>query len=285
MLRSDPAKAGARLEVRRLAMPPVNSRDSVPPERLAIATLAERPELRAQLFSAEFGAAVPQFMRHDPVASLYYADKALDRYLDFALAAVDREEPDRVIARGLSVPFAFRDGTTGRNELPLGGWDAVIRWADADWRVGRRPTAVSALEIIVLPAYRGRGVSQLMLEAMIANVWTRGFGDLYAPLRPSDKHLEPLVPFAEYVARTRGDGLPHDSWLRAHVRAGARIVRIAPCSMVIAGTLAEWSQWTGMNFARSGDIVVPGALSPVHVSAEHDHAVYVEPNLWVHHRV
>jgi hypothetical protein len=30
---------------------------------------------------------------------------------------------------------------------------------------------------------------------------------------------------------------------------------------------------------------VPGALSPVHVSAEHDHAVYVEPNLWVHHRV
>jgi GNAT superfamily N-acetyltransferase len=256
-----------------------------PPERLAIATLAERPELRAQLESAEFGAAMPQFMRHDPIAALYYADKALDRYLDFALAAVDRDAPDRVVARGLSVPFAFRDGTAGRNELPLGGWDAVIRWADADWRAGRRPTVVSALEIIVLPPYRGRGVSQLMLEAMIANVWARGFGDLYAPLRPSDKHKEPLVPFGDYVSRTRGDGLPHDSWLRVHVRAGARIVKIAPCSMVIAGTLAEWSGWSGMNFDRSGDIVVPGALSPVHVSAEHDHAVYVEPNLWVHHRV
>ena len=261
------------------------TKHTFPPGRLAVSTLSERPELRAQVFSAEFAAAWPEFMRHDPTAWLYYADSALDRYLDFALAAVDRDEPDRAIARGFSVPFALRDGTAGRNALPLGGWDAVIGWADADWRAGRRPTVVSALEITVLPPYRGRGISLLMLEAMIANMWTRGFGDLYAPLRPSDKHREPHVPFADYVARTRGDGLPQDSWLRAHVRAGGRIVRIAPYSMVIAGSLAEWSEWTGMNFACSGDIVVPGALSPLHVSREHDHAVYVEPNLWVHHRV
>jgi len=258
---------------------------SFPAEQLAVATLAERPELRPQLFSAGFAAAVPEFLRHDPTAALYYADSALDRYVDFALAAVDRDEPDRVVARGFSVPFAFRDGTAGRNELPLGGWDAVIGWADADWRAGRRATAVSALEIMVLPPYRGRGISQLMLAAMIANMWTQGFGDLYAPLRPSDKHKEPQVPFADYAARTRGDGLPYDSWLRAHVRAGGRIVRIAPRSMVIAGTIAEWRQWTGMEFEHSGDIAVPGALSPVHVSVEHDHAVYVEPNLWVHHRI
>jgi hypothetical protein len=137
----------------------------------------------------------------------------------------------------------------------------------------------------VLPPYRGRGISQLMLEAMIANVWARGFGDLYVPLRPSDKDREPRTPFAEYAARTRADGLPHDSWLRVHVRAGGRIVRIAPYSMVIPGTLAEWREWTGIDFASSGDIVVPGALSPVNVSVEQDYAVYVEPNLWVHHRI
>ncbi|MFI4947425.1 MAG: hypothetical protein ACHQC9_01305 [Alphaproteobacteria bacterium] len=256
-----------------------------PAGRLAVATLAERPDLRAGVFSAEFDSVWPEFALHDPTAALYYGTEALDRYLDFALAAVDRDAPDRAIARGFSVPFAFRDGTSGRNELPPGGWDAVIRWADADWRAGRRPTVVSALEIAVLPPYRGRGISQLMLEAMIANVWARGFGDLYAPLRPSDKHTEPHLPFAQYVARTREDGLPDDPWLRVHVRAGARIVRIAPYSMVIPGTLAEWSQWTGVDFTRSGDIVVPGALAPVHVSLEQDHAVYVEPNLWIHHRV
>jgi len=261
------------------------TRQSFPAGRLAIATLAERPELRAGVFSAEFDATWAEFLRHDPTASLYYAPQALDRYLDFALAAVDRDAPGRAIARGFSVPIAFRDGTVGRNELPPGGWDQVIRWADADWRAGRRPTAVSALEIAVLPPYRGRGISQLMLEAMIANVWARGFGDLYAPLRPSDKDREPETPFADYVARTRADGLPADPWLRIHIRAGGRIVSIAPYSMVIAGTLAEWSRWTGMNFTGGGDIVVPGALAPVHVSPGEDHAVYVEPNLWVHHRV
>ena len=256
-----------------------------PPERLAVSTLAERPELRAGAFSAEFDSAWPEYMRHDPTANLYYGQGALDRYLDFVLVAVDRDAPDRVIARGCSVPFAFRDGTEGRNELPLGGWDTVIRWADADWRAGRRATVVSALEIVLLPPYRGRGISQLMLEAMIANVWTRGFGDLFAPLRPSEKHREPETPFAEYVARTRADGLPHDAWVRVHVRAGARIVGIAPYSMVIPGCLAEWREWTGMDFVVSGDVVVPGALAPVNVSLAQDRAVYVEPNLWVHHRV
>src|SRR6266702_4664290 len=142
---------------------------NLPAQRLLVATLAERPELRAQLFSAEFAAAVPEFLRHDPAAALYYADGALDRYLDFVLAAVDPGEPDRVIARAFSVPFVFRDGSVERAELPAGGWDAVIAWADRDWRAGHRPNAVSALEITVLPRYRGRGLALAMLAALCAN--------------------------------------------------------------------------------------------------------------------
>ncbi|MBV9824525.1 MAG: hypothetical protein JO001_02420 [Alphaproteobacteria bacterium] len=256
-----------------------------PAERLTVATLRERPDLRGQTFSSAFEAAVPEFMRHDPVAALYYADRALDRYLDFVLAATDREAPDRVIARATSVPVAYRDGTPGRVRLPPAGWDELIRWADADWRAKRRPTVVGALEIIVLPPYRGRGVSQLMLDALVVNTWNRGFGDLYAPVRPSHKHHEPATPFAEYIARHRPDGLPVDPWLRAHVRAGGRILNIASCSMVIAGTLEEWSAWTGQRFDTSGAADVAGALSPIQVSREQDHAVYVEPNIWVHHRV
>jgi len=69
---------------------------------------------------------------------------------------------------------------------------------------------------------------------------------LCRPLRsaaPYDKHREPLTPFADYVARRREDGLPYDSWVRTHVRAGAEIVKVVPRSMVIAGTIAEWSRW------------------------------------------
>jgi GNAT superfamily N-acetyltransferase len=252
---------------------------------LTIATFAERPDLLREVFDPEIQSAVPEFMRHDAVAALYYGDGRLDLYRDFGLVAVDPTEPDRPVARAFSVPFAFCDGGSGREELPDAGWDAVIRWAHEDSQAGRPATAVSALEIMVAPRLQRSGISRMMLTALRDNARRLGFADLYAPLRPTDKHREPLTPFADYVARLREDGLPYDSWVRTHVRAGARIVKVAPCSMVIAGTIAEWSQWTGFRFAASGPAIVPGALSPIHVSFDQDHAVYVEPNLWVHHRV
>jgi len=96
---------------------------------------------------------------------------------------------------------------------------------------------------MVVPRLQQRGSSRLMLTALRDNARRLGFVDLYAPLRPTDKHREPLTPFADYVARRREDGLPYDSWVRTHVRAGAQIVKVAPRSMVIAGTIAEWSRW------------------------------------------
>jgi len=199
--------------------------------------------------------------------------------------AVDRAEPDRPVARAFSVPFAFPDPARGREALPHGGWDPVIRWAHRDRLQGIRPTAVSALEIMVAPRLQGRGISQAMLTALRDNARRLGFDALYAPIRPTDKHREPLTPFAEYVARRRADGQPHDSWVRTHLRLGAAVVKVAPCSMVISGTLAEWREWTGLPFEKSGTAIVPGALSLVHVSLEQDHAVYFEPNLWVRHRL
>ena len=151
-------------------------------------------------------------------------------------------------ACAFSVPFAFRDGTSGREELPDGGWDAVIRWADEDRRAGRPATVVSALEIMVAPHAQRSGIAGLMLSALCRNIQRLGFADLYAPLRPTGKDREPRTPFAEYVVRLREDGLPQDLWIRLHVRAGARIIKVAPCSMVIAGTVAEWSLWTRLDF-------------------------------------
>jgi GNAT superfamily N-acetyltransferase len=252
---------------------------------IAVATFSQRPDLLDKVFGPEIQSAVPEFMRHDPAGALYYGNGQLDHYREFGLAAFDPAQPDRPIARAFSVPFALHDGTKGREELPDGGWDAVIRWGDEDRRTGRRASAVSALEITVAPRLQQRGISRLMLTALRDNARRLGFADLYAPLRPTDKHREPLTPFADYVARQREDGLPYDSWVRTHTRAGAQIAKVAPHSMVIAGTIAEWRRWTGLGFTGSGPTIVPGALSPVHVSLEQDHAVYIEPNLWVHHRL
>src|SRR5215472_9314169 len=133
------------------------------PAGLTVTTFAQRPELLDKVFAPEIQSAVPEFMRHDPVAALYYGQ--LDRYREFGLVAVDPAEPDQPVARAFSVPFALRDGTRRRDELPDGGWDAVIRWADEDWRAGHRATAVSALEITVAPRLQRRGTSRLMLNA------------------------------------------------------------------------------------------------------------------------
>jgi len=246
---------------------------------LDVVTLRERPELRAAIFADAMQASLwPEFMRHDPVADLYFAEAALDRYLDFVLVGLDGGE---VVARAFSVPFCL--GIEGRGELPDAGWDGVIRWAHEDHLAGHTPNAVSALEISLLPGLRGGGHSRAMLTAMKQNARARGFADLYAPLRPNQKHLQPHVAMSEYIARKRDDGLPADAWLRTHVRDGGRIVKVAPCSMTIVGTIADWSRWTGVKFAASGPYAIEGALTPVTVSLEHDCGVYVEPNVWVHH--
>ena len=99
-------------------------------------------------------------MRHDPAGDLYYGNGHLGDYLEYGLVAVDPVEPDRPVARAFSAPFAFPDAARGREVRPDSGWDQVIRWAYRDRLAGVRPTAVSALEIMVAPRLQRRGVSR-----------------------------------------------------------------------------------------------------------------------------
>ena len=249
---------------------------------LKLVTLRARPDLRPHVFSGAIEAVWPEFMLHDPTAGLYFDTAHLDDYLDTAFAIVDSAEPDVAVGRAFAVPFAFGD-LSGRMDLPDTGWDGVIRWANHDRTLGRAANAVSALEITLLPDMRGRGASRVILEAMREHVKSLGYRHMFAPVRPTSKHLEPFTPIGEYVNCQTADGLPADPWLRVHVRAGGAILKVAPVSMVIPGSIADWTRWTSMSFSTSGQVAVPGALVPVHVSLEQDHAVYIEPNVWVRH--
>jgi hypothetical protein len=79
--------------------------------------------------------------------------------------------------------------------------------------------------------------------------------------------------------------LPYDPWQRVHVRAGGRIVRPAEAWMTIPGTVAQWREWTGLHFDPAGPVLVPNALVPVQCDPGHGYAVYVGPNVWVHHKL
>jgi hypothetical protein len=112
-----------------------------------------------------------------------------------------------------------------------------------------------------------------------------GLECLVAPVRPTWKERYPLTPLERYMRWERPDGLPFDPWIRLHHRLGAEILALAPRSLDVRGTVAAWEEWTGMAFPESGDYVVPGALVPVAVDREHDEGRYVEPNVWMRHRV
>jgi GNAT superfamily N-acetyltransferase len=243
-----------------------------------ITTRAERPEFGSDIW--EMPDSWPEFMDHDPIAwSLYSVATAA--YPELTVVATDGD--GSVVGHGQAT--AFRLDLEGRRELPDTGWDQVLMWVSSDLRKGVEPDVASALEVSVHPDWQGRGLSTLILTAMRDAARARGFDTLLAPVRPSGKHLEPATPMSEYAYRTRADGLPEDPWLRIHVRAGGVIEKIAPASMVVGSSLANWRGWTGLPFDVDGPVEVPYALSLVHSAPEHDHAVYVEPNVWVRHRL
>ncbi|GAA4707651.1 N-acetyltransferase [Phytohabitans rumicis] len=244
---------------------------------LLVTTIAERPDLAPRL--ADFPDTWPTFLHHHLLSALFYHSATAD-FADFCLVAVDRDLPDMPVAVAYSVPVSWAAA-----ELPPEGHDAVILRATEDRLIGRPGRVVAAIEVTVQVAWQGRGVSRIMLESLRVNAARHGYADLVVPVRPTLKHEDPHASLAEYAARVRPDGLPVDPWLRTHVRAGGEIVGLAPCSMTLAAPLAAWREWTGLPFAATGPVLVPEALVPVHCDVTHDHAVYVEPNVWVRHRV
>ncbi len=244
--------------------------------RLDISSAAERPD-RLPLWSGLAGL-WPQFMTHDETGDFFYGYE-FDSYPEFQLLAVDTDTGEAV-AKAHSVPLSFT-GTIA-DGLPAHGWDWAVRQATHDRLRGTAPTIVSALEIMVRPDLRGHGLSARMLAAMRANTAARGFTDLIAPVRPTGAQGKSINT---YAYEQRPDGLPVDPWLRVHVRAGGQIVNVAPASMMMVGTLADWRRWTDLPFDTSGPVAVPHALAPVYCDVAGDRAVYVEPNVWVHHRI
>ncbi|SFW87325.1 hypothetical protein [Amycolatopsis australiensis] len=241
-----------------------------------LVTLAQRPDLAEAAYAIPYPPESPKFMAGSLASLLVRGRRVARRWPHLVVALLDEGAP---VARGIMVPFR------GRGALPARGWDEVAVWAAEDALDDVAPDTAAALEIAVHPDHRARGHSRTVLEAMREAVAAAGLGSLVIPLRPPDKAAAPATPMREYAAETRADGLPADRWLRTHVRAGGRIEAVAPCSATVQAPLADWRSWTGLAFDRDGEVTVPGALAPVFVSTAQDFAVYVEPNVWVSHRV
>jgi GNAT superfamily N-acetyltransferase len=232
-------------------------------------TSAERPDLDARL--GEVGDPWPEFIHHDDVVNERWG-RLYDDFPEFQLALLD-EERNEVLGKGCAIPV----GWDGRPETLTGGVVEVLE------REHPGPNVLCALVAVVDPRHQGRGLSSLIIEGMATVAARAGLEAVIAPVRPTWKERYPLTPLDRYARWTRDDGLPFDPWIRLHSRLGAEILGLAPRSLDVRGTVAEWEEWTVMAFPESGEYVVPGALVPITIDRDRDEGRYIEPNVWMRH--
>lgn len=222
----------------------------------------------------------PEFMMHDAVANGYWHE-LFDRFSEYQFALFDTEK-DCMAAMGNSLPFCWDQPLEA---LPERGWDWVFLKAVDDHEKGVTPNIQSAIQIAIHPDYRSQGLSTTMVQAMRAIGKRRGFEYLVAPVRPNQKSQYPLISIDHYIRWTNEEGLPFDAWLRVHARVGARIIKPCHEAMTIRGARAEWEEWTGLRFPQSGTYYIPGALNPMNMDIEKDEGLYIEPNVWMAHKL
>jgi len=222
----------------------------------------------------------PEFMLHDPVANENWHE-LLERFADFQFALYD-SEMGRVAGMGNSFPLRWEEPL---ENLPDDGWDWAFTEAVKNHKQGVMPNIHCAIQIIIHPDYRSQGLSAPIIQAVRAVTKAQGLRTLIIPIRPSEKSHYPLTGMDDYITWKTDDELPFDAWLRAHVRLGARIIKVCHQSKTIRGTRAEWEVWTKMKFPQSGSYIIPGALNPIEMDVEKNEGVYVEPNVWIVHEM
>ena len=238
-------------------------------------TAADRPDLR-DAARAAFRDQWPEFIFHDEFPS-QHMDRVRAYFRDVHIFLLHGGAP---VAGAWGVTFDW-DGTPAG--LPEGYRSALVAAFDT-YEQGRKPNTLSFMTAAVAAEFQGQGLAARVLQALTERGAAAGLSHVVAPIRPTLKHRYPQVPMAEYATWTRADGLSIDPWIRTHQRMGATILRPAPNSQVVTGTVADWEGWTDMAFPVSGSYIVPGALNLVEVDRERDSGVYREENLWVQHR-
>lgn len=153
-----------------------------------------------------------------------------------------------------------------------------------DYYKKNKPNTLLALQVIVNPDYKGYGLSYSCVKELINFGREKGYQRLVIPLRPSMKHMYPLMDIEKYMRWNNDDGFPYDPWLRVHVKLGGRLIK--PCKGVtVEGLIEEWEKWTGLKFPYSCEYTIPQALNTINVNVINRTIVYAQDNVWVVHNL
>lgn len=245
-------------------------------DSVRLASLAERPDLAASI-PAILAETWPRPMiegRPGVVGQL--VDLTVERAPQHQVVMVDG---DQILGVGLAVPMAWDGEDAG---LPQ-GWDGALAASASLVERGGTPTALCALSITVTEPGRGEWLSERMILGLRSAAYEAGAGALIAPVRPSLKHLYPLIPMEQYLRWSVPGGGVFDAEVRRHLVGGGRQAPVVEPSITITAPVDQWEAWTGMALPGSGDHIIPGGLAPLQVDREAGTATYLEPAVWIIH--
>jgi amino acid adenylation domain-containing protein len=236
-------------------------------------TLGQRPDL-ADATRALHDRSWPSFFAGSDTLLEYWARLAVE-LPDYQCVLCS--DDDDLLAVGNAAPIRW-DGTL--EDLPR-GWDDGLARA-----FRQREAAEAADTLFILAAAADRpAMSQAILSAFRHLAHVQGLSRIIVAVRPVAERADMDEPFETWALTRRPDDLLQDRWLRAHERAGGRVLRIDPRSQFVQGDLASWAEWIGKPFDRPGENPgVPGTLQPVLVDLEHGRATYWDPAVWMQHR-
>jgi hypothetical protein len=246
--------------------------------QFAIATCADHPELFDACVALENETWDElSFLDYTQAHHAHY-ENLLENFPEYHLCMIELGSGE-MVATGMCVPLRVANPAA----LPREGWDWVVETAAE--QNGKGANTIGALSISVPQQHRHRGFARDMINTMRSLAVINKFSGVIAPVRPSSKCRHPLVPMQQYVEWRDERGRIFDPWLRSHVAAGGQVMGVCDRSMVVEQPLEFWQSWTCSKLDKDGPAALPGGLVPLEIDVGSSVGRYVEPNVWVAHRL
>ncbi len=231
-----------------------------------------------------FSAGWPPFIWNDPIMQTVWP-KWFEYFPEYQFVLkINRKIAACVNAVPLNWTESLQSLPDGQETIES-GWDWVMQKSIEDFQLHKKPNLLSAAAIVVAPEFQGQGIASAAVEHLKQVSKQAGFKALIAPLRPSKKRDYPNLEIDEYMElKLPGTDLPLDPWLRLHVKAGGRIIKSCVESIVISAPLDKWTQWTNVQFDKSGLYTIPGGDEQLIVDLEENCGDYAASGVWVVHQ-
>lgn len=201
----------------------------------------------------------------------------IDKHPEYHFGVYDHGE---LVAIGNCIPI-FEE--IDLDNLPNEGW----RWAilqSLNAKKDAQPKYISALSATIHPEHRGKRLAEKILHQFKYIAKQKNCTHLLAPIRPTKKHLYPLVPMEDYIDWKREDGNPYDTWINIHTSIGGELKKVCKNAMIASWNLKKWQEtYPDIYFGSTGDYIIPYALAPVFIDLEKQHGVYYEDGVWFVH--